>query len=170
MDDRGGDELGDVFIADAAGRDELGAGEGAGEALQGFQAAVDVGREELQDLEVVLLGHHNLGRCDAAGRHGDVVLHTPGHGLLVITGGDNELGAAVNRQLALLEVDDRTGSDQHLGNFLRYRADRIRRSRCAEGNLHDVDSAGEHRTCGRDRVLGLVQNDDGNDARGRQSA
>ena len=170
MDDRGGDELGDVFIADAAGGDELGSGEGTGEALQGFQPAVNVGREELQDLEVVLLGHHDLGGSRAAGSHSDVVLHAPGHGLLVITRRDDELGAAVDGQLALFEVDDGTCTHQHLGDFLRHCTDRIRRRCRTEGDFHDVDPAGNHRACGRNSVLCLVQNDNGNDARSRQSA
>ena len=38
------------------------------------------------------------------------------------------------------------------------------------GPVSTSDPAGNHRACGRDSVLCLVQNDDGNDARSRQSA
>ena len=123
LDERGVQVLGQVVVVDAAGGDELQTDEGAGERLKGFESAVHAGREELDDLQAVLERHHDLGGRDAAGRHRNVVFAAPGHGLLVIAGGDDELRAALDGQLGLLHVHDGAGADQHLGHFLRYGAD-----------------------------------------------
>ena len=102
----------------AAGGDELDAAEGAGERLHCAQAAVDVRREELHDLQAVGHRGHDLGRRDAARGDGDVVLHAPAHDLLAVARGDDELCAAGDGLLALLERDDRARAHEHVGAFL----------------------------------------------------
>ena len=163
MDEGSVDELLDVAVVDAAGGQELQADEGTGQILQGVQAAVDVGGEELDHLQAVLQGTHDLGGGHAAGSHGDVVGHTPAHDLVREAGGDDELGAHLDGQLGLLHIDDGAGTNQDLGAVVGNSLDALGSAGGAEGDLHGVNTTGGHGLGGGDGVLDLVQNDNGDD-------
>ena len=163
MDERRGDVLGKVLVVHAAGGDELDAAEGAGERLHRAQAAVDIGREELHDLQTVGHCRHDLRRRDAARGDGDIVLHAPAHDLVAVAGGDDELCAAGDGLLALLERDDRTRAHEHIGALLRDGRDGVGCRRRAERDLHHVHAACEQRLCSGYRVGRVVKHDDGHD-------
>ena len=163
MDKRGGNVLGKVLVVHAAGGDELDAAEGTGERLHCAQAAVDVRREELHDLQAVGHRGHDLGRRDAARGDGDVVLHAPAHDLLAVARGDDELCAAGDGLLALLERDDRTRAHEHIGALLRDGRDGVGCRRRAERDLHHVHAAREQCLCSGYRVGRAVKHDDGHD-------
>ena len=160
MDKRGGDVFGEVLVVHAAGGDKLDAAERAGECLHDRQATVDVRREELHDLQAAGHGLHDLGRCHTAGRYADAVLDTPDHDLLVEAGGDDELCAARDGILALLERDDRARTHEHIGALLCDRLDGVGGCRRAEGDLHHVHAARKQRLCGRHRIRRVVEHDD----------
>ena len=165
MDERRGDILGKVLVVHAAGGDELDAAEGTGERLHCAQAAVDVRREELHDLQAVGHRGHDLGRRDAARGDGDVVLHAPAHDLLAVARRDDELCAARDRLLALLERDDRARAHEHVGAFLRDGRDGIGGCRRAERDLHHVHAARKQRLSSRHRIRRVVKHDDGHHCR-----
>ena len=164
MDVRGGDELGQVLGIDAAGRDELHAAEGAGQGLDRAQTAVNIGGEELQDLEAVLESHHDLGWGDAAGGNGNSVVAAPSNSLFVIAGGDDKLCAALDGELALFKIDDRAGADYHVGALLCNGLDGISSGGGTEGDLHNVNAASEHRLGSGDSVLRVLKDYHGDDA------
>ena len=164
MDVRGGNELGQILGIDAAGRDELHAAEGACQRLDCAQTAVNIGGEELQDLEAVLESHHYFGRSDAAGGNGNAVVAAPCDGLFVIAGGDDELCAALDGELALLKIDDRACADDHVGALLCDGLDGIGSGGGTEGDLHNVNAAGEHRLGSGDSVLRVLKDYHGDDA------
>ena len=120
-----GNELAHVLHVDSAGGNEFHAAEGAGQGLDGAQTAIDIGGEELQHLQAVLQGHHDLGGGDTAGADGNAVVAAPGHHFLIIAGGDDELGTALHSQLALLQVHHGAGAHQHLGNLSGHSSDGI---------------------------------------------
>ena len=165
MDERRGDILGKVLVVHAAGGDELDAAEGTGERLHCAQAAVDVRREELHDLQAVGHRGHDLGRRDAARGDGDVVLHAPAHDLVAVAGGNDELCAARDRLLALLERDDRARAHEHIGAFLGDCRDGVGCRRRAERDLHHVHAARKQRLSSRHRVRRVVEHDDGHHCR-----
>jgi len=165
MDKRGGDVFGEVLVVHAAGGDKLDAAERAGECLHGRQATVDVRREELHDLQAVGHRGHDLGRRDAARGDGDVVLHAPAHDLLAVARGDNELCAAGDGFLALLERDDRARAHEHVGAFLGDCRDGVGGRRRAECDLHHVHAAREQRLSRRHRIRRVVKHDDGHHCR-----
>ena len=165
MDERRGDVLGKVLVVHAAGGDELDAAEGAGERLHCAQAAVDVRREELHDLQAVGHRSHDLGRRDAARGDGDVVLHAPAHDLLAVARGDDELCAAGDGLLALLERDDRARAHEHIGALLRNGRDGVGCRRRTERDLHHVHAARKQRLSSRHRIRRIVEHDDGHHCR-----
>ena len=77
----------------------------------------------------------------AAGRDGNIPLHAPCSDFWVKARRDDEFCAAFQRLLALVERHDRTRADKHLWAAFTDRLDRIRRSRCAERDLHYVHAA-----------------------------
>lgn len=91
VDEGGVDVLSDVVAVHAAGGQELHAHKGSGQILHGLQAAVNIGREELDHFQAVFHGAHDLGGGDAAGGDGDAVLHAVAHHLFAEAGGDDEL-------------------------------------------------------------------------------
>ena len=88
------------------------------------------------------------------------MLDTPDHDLLVEAGGDDELCAARDGILALLERDDRARTHEHIGALLCDRLDGVGGCRRAEGDLHHVHAAREQRLCGRYCVCRVVEHDD----------
>ena len=156
VDEGGGDELAQVLVVDTSGGDELHAAEGGGEGLQGGEAAVDVGGEELDHLQPQLHGGGDLRGGDAAGGDGHAVVHAPADDLLVKAGRDDELGPARHGLLALVQGDDGAGPHQHVGAAVGHGLDGVRGGGGAEGDLHDVDAAGEHGLGGGDGVLGVL--------------
>ncbi len=160
MDERGGDILGEILVVHAAGGNKLDAAERTGERLHGRQTAIDVSREEFHDLQAA--GHrlHDLGRRHAAGRYANTVLNAPDHDLLVEAGGDDELCAARDGILALLERDDRARAHKHIGALLGDRLDGVGGRRRAERDLHHVHAAREQRLSGRHCIRRVVKHDD----------
>ena len=163
VDEGSVDELLDVVVVDAAGGQELQTDEGTGQVLQSVQTAVDVGGEELDHLQAMLQSAHDLGGGDAAGSDSDAVGDTVAHDLIGEAGRNDELGAHLDGQLALVQVDDGAGADQNVGAVLGNSLDALGSAGGAEGDLHGVNAAGGHSLCGGDGVLNLVQNDNGDD-------
>ena len=161
VDNGRGDELGQILSVYAAGRDELNAAEGTCQRLECAETAVDVCGEELENLEIVLESHHNLGRGHAARSDGYAVIAAPGDNLFVIAGGDDELCAALDGELALIESDDGACAYEHLGAFLGDRLNGVGSGGGAEGDLHNVDTAGEHGLCGGDGILSVLKDNHG---------
>ena len=157
-----GNELAHVLQVHAAGGDEFHAAEGTGQGLDGAQAAIDIGGEELQHLQSVLQGHHDLGGGDTAGADGNAVVAAPGHHFLIIAGGDDELGAAFHSQLALLQIHHGAGAHQHFGDLSGHGSDGVGSGSGAEGDLHHVNAAGHHGLGSGDGVLGIFQHHNGN--------
>ena len=121
------------------------------------------GGEELQNLEAMLESHHYFGRSDAAGGNRDTVVAAPCDGLFVIAGGDDELCAALDGELALLKIYDRAGADDHVGALLRDSLDGISSGGGTEGDFHNVNAAGEHRLGSGDSVLRVLKDYHGDD-------
>ena len=163
VDEGSVDELLDVAVVDAAGGQELQTLERTGQVLQSVQTAVDVGREELDHLQAVLQSAHDLGGGDTAGSDGDAMLDAVADDLVGEAGGDDELGAHLDSQLALVQVDDGAGADQNVGAVLGNGLDTLGSAGGAEGDLHRVNAAGGHSLGQRHCVLDLVQNDNGDD-------
>ena len=109
------------------------------------------------------MGHrgHDLGRRDAAQGDDDVVFDAPAHDLLAVAGGDDELCAAGDGLLALLERDDRARAHEHVGAFLADLFDGVGGRRRAERDLHHVHAAREQRLRRRHRIRCVVKHDDG---------
>ena len=105
----------------------------------------------------MLESHHYFGRSDAAGGDRDTVVAAPCDSLFIIAGGDDELCAALNGKLALLKIDDRAGADDHIGALLRDSLDGIGSGGGTEGDLHNVNAAGEHRLSSGDSVLRVLK-------------
>ena len=158
------DELAQILRVHAAGRDEADAAERAGQRLHRRQATVDICREELHHAQPQLHGCHDLRRRDAAGRYGDAVLDAPAHDLRIKARRHDEFRAARYGLLALRERDDRARADEHIRALLTHCADRIRRRRRAERDLHHIHAAGQKRPGGGDCIFRVVQHDDRHDA------
>ena len=77
--------------------------------------------------------------------------------------GDDELGAHLDGQLALIQVDDGAGTHQNVGAVLGNSLDTLGSAGGAEGDLHGINTTGGHGLGGGDGVLDLVQNDNGDD-------
>ena len=157
------DELAQVLRIHAAGRDEADAAKRAGQRLHRRQAAVDIRGEKLHHMQAQLHSRHDLRRRDAAGRHGDAALHAPGHNLRVKARRHDELCTARHRLLTLRERDDRARADKHVRALLTHRADRIRRRRRAERDLHHIHTASQQRFGSGDCIFRIVQHDDRHD-------
>ena len=96
---------------------------------------------------------------------GDVVLHAPAHDLLAVARGDDELCAAGDGLLALLECDDRARAHEHVGALLRNGRDGVGCRRRAERDLHHVHAARKQRLSSRHRIRRVVEHDDGHHCR-----
>ena len=154
-----------VLFVHAAGGDEPDAAEGTGQGLHGVQAAIDVGREELDHLQAVGHGGHDLRGGHAAGGHGHIVPHAPVHDLLAEAGGHDEARAHLHRLFALLQGDHRTGAHQHIRALTGHGGDGIRRGVGAEGDLHNVHAAGQQGLRRGDRVIRVFKDHNGNHRR-----
>ena len=164
VDKGGGDNLTAIFCVYAAGGDKLYGAEGTGQRLHGIQAAIDSGREELHHIQPQLHGRHDLAGRHAAGRNGNVVLHTPSHDLGIKAGAYNKLCAAGHGLFALLQRHNGAGAHGHLRAVFRHQRNGLRRTRRAEGDLHHARAAGKKRLGRGKRVVGILQNHHGDQA------
>ena len=169
MDERRGDKLADILPIHTTGRDEFDPAKGTRECLHRGKTAIDAGREELHDLEAELHRGHDLCRGNAAGSHGDAIVHAPADDLFVKAGRNDELCAALDGFFALLERDDGARADEHVGAVFGDSLDGIRSSSRAERDLHHIHTAGKQSLRRRDRVLCIVQHDHRHNSRSCKS-
>ena len=92
------------------------------------------------------------------------MLDAPAHDLRIKARRHDEFRAARYGLLALRERDDRARADEHIRALLTHCADRIRRRRRAERDLHHIHAAGQKRPGGGDCIFRVVQHDDRHDA------
>ena len=118
MDEGSVDEFLDVVIVDTTGGQELHGAEGSSQVLQSLQTAVNVGGEELDHLQAVLHSSHDLSGSNAAGSDSNAVLNAVANDLIGEAGGNDKLSTHLDGQLALIQVDDSTGTDQNVGAVL----------------------------------------------------
>ena len=111
----------------------------------------------------MLLGAHDLGGGDTAGSDSDAVLDAVANDLIGEAGGDDELSAHLDSQLALIQVDDGAGTDQNIGAVFSNSLDALGSASGTEGDFHGIDAAGSHSLSQRNSVLDLFQNNNGDD-------
>ena len=98
------------------------------------------------------------------GQEADIqtVLDAVANDLIGEAGGNDKLSTHLDSQLALIQVDDGTGTDQNVGAVLSNSLDALGSAGSTEGDFHSVDTAGSHSVGQRNRILNLLQNNNGN--------
>ena len=86
--------------------------------------------------------------------------------VLVVTRGDDELGAGGTGLLNLLDGQDGAGAHAHLGLGLGHSGDALGSASGAEGDLGGLHAGGHKGVSERNGVLDLVEHDDRHDAQG----
>ena len=153
-----------VLGVDAAGGHPLELTVGAGEGLELLDAAVVLGREELDHLEAQGHGLLHLAAGGGAGEHQGALVKAVLHGVGVKAGGDDELGAGSQGAVQTLAAGDGAGADDHIGHLGRDGADGLLGCGGAEGDLGRVEAAGHEGLGQRHGLAGVVNGDDRHDA------
>ena len=124
--------------------------------------AQQAGREELDLVEAEGGGGHQVAGRRHPGQRGHAQRAAALHHLDRQAGADDEPGTGLHHLVDLVRDQDRARSDVHAGQG-RETADRLETGVGAQGDLDDVDPAGEQGLPQRERLLGVVEHDDGHD-------
>ena len=101
---------------------------------------------------------HQLARGGDAGQRGDVAGPAPRDDVDRQAGADDEPGPGVDDLVDLVGDQHGTGADVQAGQPGQP-ADRLEPGVGAQGDLHDVDAAGEQRLAERHGLVGVVEHD-----------
>ena len=135
------------------------------ESVGGLEAAVEVCREELGDVEATVDEVRELGRGDSARNQVNLVLKAVVDDGVVIARRNDELSTGLNSALALLEIHDGTGTDEDIGALLGHLTNAIGSSSGAEGHLSGRKTALDQSVGHGNSILNLLQHNDRHNGR-----
>ena len=135
--------------------------EGAGKRLQQIDAADRGGREELQELVAVGVGHHDLagGRHARQQRQADV--EAGAADLAGVARADGELAAQRLDRLGIGHRADGAGADDGVGHLGDHGLDAFQRGGGAQRHLQHAHATGDQGARQRHGVLDAVEHDHG---------
>ena len=139
-------------------------GVGAGHRLQLGHAAVLLGGEELHHVQAHAHGLLHLAGGGGSGHHGHALVDDVAGDHGVEAGADDKLGPGGDGPVGLLGGENRAGSHQHVGDLVNNAADGLLAGGGAEGDLGGRQTA-LHQGLGQgDRLVGVVDGNDRDDA------